>query len=88
MDHEVQSPQGGSPGKGLAIGSLVCGIISLFIFGIILGIVGFILAISAKKKGFTGGMATAGMVLSIIGFVLAVVFIIACGGMMGAMTAF
>lgn len=88
MDHQNQTPQGKVPGKGLAIGSLVCGIISLFVFGIILGIVGISLSLAAKKQGFTGGIATAGLVLSIIGLALAIVFIIFCGGMMGAFAAF
>jgi len=66
-------PQMTQPGKGLAIGSMVLGIVGLVIgllfsmlVGIICGIVGIILAAVAKKKGFKGGMATAGLVLSII----------------------
>ena len=65
------------PGKGLAIASLVLGIIAvaLWFFGysaiisVVLGIIGIILASSAKKKGFDGGVRTAGLVLSIIGLV-------------------
>ena len=70
------------PGKGAATGSLVCGIISLAIAvflgwtvfaciaGLILGIVGAVLAVNSKKQGFTGGSRTAGLVMSIIGTVL------------------
>ncbi len=83
-----------TPGKGAAVGSLVCGIISVVvawfgygaIAGIVLGIIGIILAASAKKAGFTGGMRTAGFVLSLIGLILsAVVFVscVACAGAVG-----
>ena len=52
-------------GKGLAIGSLVCSILSFFCCGI-LSIVGIILGAVAKKKGYKGGMATAGIVVGAI----------------------
>lgn len=82
-------------GKGLAIASLVLGIASvafwftgtLTILSLILGIVGIVLASSAKKKGFEGGIRTAGFVLSIIGTVFgAVIFVscVACIGTIGA----
>ncbi|MCL2227345.1 MAG: DUF4190 domain-containing protein [Oscillospiraceae bacterium] len=80
MEQQNYSPHGGmnqpdgGQGKGMAIASLVLGILSVldptFIFGIIMGIVGIVLAVMAKKKGYIGGMATAGMVLSIIGVAL------------------
>ena len=56
------------PGKGAAIASLVLGIVSIAcwaIFGatlwanivaVVCGVVGLILAINAKKAGFTGGL--------------------------------
>ena len=84
-------PQGPVPGKGLAIGSLVCGIISLVlaywsffaITGLIAGIVGIILGVLGGKKmkmvGAPAGMATAGLVMSIIGTVLSAIFFFACG---------
>lgn len=76
-----------TPGKGKAIGSLVCGIISLvfawfgiFAFaGIALGIVGLILASLANKEGFVGGMQTAGFVLSLIGLILSGILFLTCG---------
>ncbi len=81
------------PGKGLAIASLVLGILACAggwiipmwggIAGIISGIVGLVFAIIAKKKaaeaGQKLGMATAGLVLSIIGLALAVIAFLACG---------
>lgn len=83
------------PGKNAAIGSLVCGILSIvfWFFGVtsllslIMGIVGLVLASNSKKAGFEGGLRTAGFVLSIIGTVFgALIFVscIACAGMLGA----
>ena len=69
--------------NGLAIASLVLGIVSIvFCFiiqwlGLIIGIVGIVLGVMAKKKNPTG-MATAGLVLSIIGTVLCALVFIAC----------
>jgi len=83
-------PFGGPPpnqeGKGAAIASLVLGIIALVSFwypivniaSLILSIVGLVLAISARKKGFVGGMATAGLVLSIIALVLSGIGFFTC----------
>lgn len=81
-------------GKNAAVGSLVCGIISIVfwffgatsILSLILGIVGLILANKAKKAGFDDGLRTAGFVLSIIGTVFgALIFIscVACAGILG-----
>jgi len=56
-------------GNGMATASLVLGIISLFCFGLVLGIIGLILGILAKKKMPNNGKATAGIVLSILGLV-------------------
>ena len=61
-----------------AIGSLITGIIGLFIAGIILGCVGISLALNAfreiKTKQVKGkGMAIAGLIVSIIAFVGAIV---------------
>ena len=87
--------QGGTePGKGAAIASLVCGIVSIVfwwfgvtaIVSVILGIVGLVLAANSKKAGFHGGLQTAGFVLSIIGLVLgAIIFVscVACAGAVG-----
>jgi len=60
-------------GKGLAAASMILGIISIldpippYILGLILGVVGLILANQAKKQGNFSGLRKAGLVLSIIG---------------------
>lgn len=55
------------PGKGLAIAGMVCGIVSFLCFPIVTGILGIVFGAVAKKKGYTGGMATAGIVCGAIG---------------------
>ena len=71
--------------SGKAIASLVCGIISLLIAGILLGVVAVVLGAVARKEiaadpGVKGsGMALAGMICGGIGFVLAVI-LLASGG--------
>ena len=78
-----QTP-GHQPGHSLAVGALVCGIVSLVLswmgglLGIAAGIVGIILSIKAKKQGFVGGMNTAGLVLSIIGLAIGGIMFFAC----------
>lgn len=77
--------------NGLAIASLVLGIVSIvFSFiglsiplGLIVGIVGIILGVMARKKN-PCGMATAGLVLSIIGTILCALMFIACAACVGA----
>ncbi|MFI5758233.1 DUF4190 domain-containing protein [Streptomyces sp. NPDC051569] len=64
--------------NGLAIASLVCGIIGLFVFNVILGPVAIVLGAvglrhSATKGG--AGMAKAGITLGIIDLVLFVVLL-------------
>ena len=79
------------PGKGQAIASLVCGIISVvfWFFGVsaflsvILGIVGLVLASQSKKAGFVGGMRTAGFVLSLIGLIFGSIIFVACVACVG-----
>lgn len=83
-------PQGPQPGQGLATGSLVCGIVSLVagivfgwttflaLAGMVVGIVGVILAVNSKKQGFVGGMQTAGLVLSIIGAAISGIVFVSC----------
>ncbi len=73
--------------SGKAIGALVCGIISLILFGIILGVVAVVLGTMARKEirenpNLDGdGMALAGIITGAIGAVLALVLIIAGVGM-------
>ena len=76
--------------NGKAVASLVLCIISLVLMfipyggwvGLILGIVGIILGISAKKEA-PAGMATAGLVLSIIAVALCAISLIACVACVG-----
>lgn len=72
-----QQPQG----KGLAIASMVCGIVScVFCFAwyivIPTSIVAIILGIVYKKKGLKNGMATAGITCGIVGLSLFILFIV------------
>lgn len=72
--------------NGKAVASLVLGIVSCVcvffgygaLLGIVLGIIGIILAISAKKEEPNSGMAKAGLVLSIISVVICAISFIAC----------
>lgn len=83
---EINNNVNNVPGKGAAIGSLVCGIIAIILwwFGyttivsLILGIVGLVLAAKAKKAGFEGGLRTAGFVLSLLGVIFGAVIFVAC----------
>lgn len=68
------------PGKGLAIASMILGIVSLLCFPAITGTLGIILGGVAKSKGCTSGMATAGIVCGVIGVALWLLMLVACGG--------
>ena len=84
-------------GKNMAIACMVLGIaglvFTLFIntlLGVIMGIVGLVLAGKAKRLGFVGGMRTAGFVTSLISvilggilLVLALVAVVAAIGIIG-----
>ena len=77
-DVEEAVAEGGS--KGLSIAGLIIGIASLLCCAIpclncVLGLVGLILSIIAKKKK-SGGTATGGLITSIIGLVGAFIVII------------
>ena len=66
---------------GLAIGSLVCGIISILgfwsVITLIVAIVGVVLgAVNNAQDSQNKGMAIAGIILSIIGFLLSLFFIV------------
>jgi len=72
-----------TPGK--AIGSLVCGIISLLFFGIILGTIAVVLGIKARGEIAAnpgqsgGGMALAGIITGALGIVFHILIIIVTG---------
>lgn len=65
-------------GNNKAVGSLVCGIMSLLTsyFGIIIGIVAILLASSARKNGYVGNFAKAGKITGIIGIVISCLVIL------------
>jgi len=72
-NQQYNSNQHSNSGSGKATASLVCGIISLFCAGLILGIIAISFGIQARhelsQKGQPTGKATAGLVLGIIGVV-------------------
>lgn len=78
---EPQSNGGGS--NGMAIASMVCGIVGLVLaccisgwIGLILGIVALVLGILHNKNNGKSGMATAGIVCGIIAIALGLVSVI------------
>lgn len=73
------------PGKGLAIASMVCGIVSFFFFGLVLSVVALVLGLVAKNKGYTGGMATAGVATGSVALGLSLLGMIACSSILAAM---
>ena len=88
MNTDVYSTPGqsnvfaGEQASKTATSSLVCGIIGLFVAGIILGIVAIAQGNKAKQLGYQGGKATAGIVLGIIDIVLLVLLLIVRYSMM------
>ena len=67
------------PGKGLAIASMVLGIVSFFCFPVITGILAVVFGAISKSKGCRSGMATAGIVCGIIGVALWLLMLIIFG---------
>lgn len=70
-------------GKNMAIACLVLGIAGLvftllinMLLGVIMGIIGLVLAGKAKRLGFVGGMRTAGFVMSLISVILGGVLLV------------
>ena len=84
-------PPSSPPGNGMAIASLVLGIISILffwtsIFAIIFmvtSIIGIVLGVLSRKKnslaGFPTGLGTAGLVLNIIALIFTSLSFIFCG---------
>jgi hypothetical protein len=76
-------PYGQTPKtEGTAVGALIVGIVGLFLFGIILGIVALVLANTANKRiqqsgGYLQGqgMVTAARILGVVDIVLAIIVI-------------
>jgi hypothetical protein len=84
FDNNVMNTQPEQPqvGKGLAIASMVCGILSLVlccfdVLALILSIAAIVLGIISKKKTENGkGMALAGIITGAIGLVIALALLI------------
>ena len=88
---------------GEAMASLVLGIIGVVIYwivtllfetpfigagiGVVLGIVGLVLASMAKKAGNREGIRTAGFVLSLMSIILNVIYAVACGSLLAVIVA-
>ena len=66
----VNSQPQKQPGHGMAVASLVLGIIGIVLIGFVFGILAIIFGSIAKKQGYKGGRATAGLTLGIIALVL------------------
>ena len=63
-------------GKGLAIASLVLGIIGVVNMGsLVFSLVGLILGCVARGKGYKKGIGTAGIVLGIVGMIFGLVVV-------------
>ena len=56
-------------GGGIAIASLVCSLVGLFIYGIIMGILGIVFGLIGLG-GKRSGLATAGLIIGIIDVVV------------------
>ncbi len=73
----------GSRTNGLAIASLCCGIVGLFILNIVLGPVAIVLGAVARRQAAVrngAGMAKAGIVLGVIDVVLWLVLLAVAAG--------
>ncbi len=79
--YNTTPPTKNDPAKGLAIASMICGIVSFLCFAIVCGTLGIVFGAIAKNKGSKSGMATAGIVCGAIGLGLWLITLIACGGM-------
>ncbi|MFN2562011.1 MAG: DUF4190 domain-containing protein [Jatrophihabitans sp.] len=83
------APRAGTRSNGLAIASLVCGIVGLLVFAIILGPLAIIfggVGLSRAKAGAGHrGMAIAGMVLGIIDVVVFAILLAAASKHGGSM---
>lgn len=71
----VQLPPKSTPGRGLAIASMVLGIVStIYFFIFIPGILGIVFGFSAKSQGNKSGMAIAGIACGIISICLGILY--------------
>ena len=69
------------PGRsnGFAIAALVCGLVGLFLFGVVLGVLALIFGIIGLRRANAGasgrGMAIAGIVLGVIDIIVYIVLV-------------
>ncbi len=87
----VEPPQNAGDKKGMAIASMVLGIISVVFFclwyiAIPAAIVGLVLGVLSNKAA-KSGMATAGIVLSIIALAVAIIWILGLGALIAGLSA-
>ena len=80
---QAYQPTASQPGKGMAIASMVLGIVSLVfcwhLIGLICSIVGLSLSVVSKNKGYVGGMRTAGFVKSLIALIISAIIVVVAG---------
>lgn len=93
MDMNQNELQGGSQSKGLAIASMVLGIVALVLsccvpyLPIVLALLAVILGgVSLAKKMGGKGMAIAGLVCGIIGLVPALIVVISGGALIASLS--
>ncbi|WP_229408000.1 DUF4190 domain-containing protein [Massiliimalia massiliensis] len=90
MDQNYNNQPQQTPSKGMAVASMVLGIIALVLscfwyISVPCAVVGLILGILGRKKCEAAkGMATAGMVMSIIAIVLVILFITVLAGIIAS----
>lgn len=75
---EVAAPAAKPAGKGLAIASLVLGIVAFILFPYICGGLAIAFGAISKGKGYTGKAGIAGLILGIIAIALQIIVTIAC----------
>ncbi len=57
------------------------------IIALVVGIVGMVLAASARRRGYKGGIRIVGLIFSLIGIICGIVFIILCALIAGEVIA-
>ncbi len=81
MPPNMGMPQQSVPGKGMAIASLILGIVSLalclyWFIALPAGIVAVVLGVISRKRGVGAGLSLAGIITGAIGAVLALIIAI------------
>jgi hypothetical protein len=81
MPPNMGMPQQSAPGKGMAIASLILGIVSValclyWFIALPAGIVAVVLGVLSRKRGVGAGLALAGIITGAIGAVFALIIAI------------